>query len=138
MSSMTWRCREVMPFGSISACMGRRYEQDANVTIRRKAYSRGRRWLRPANKGGMVAARVRRAGLVLRERADARQQLEFVLQMRAHHLRAVRRDRERDARVDEGAERVANLGLVGQGLREQIRCRAYLECHARVTQERKK
>ena len=42
------------------------------------------------------------------ERADPLEQLELVAEMRAHHLRAVGGDRERDAVVDEGAERRAD------------------------------
>ena len=47
--------------------------------------------------------------------------------MRAHHLRAVGGDRERDAVLDERAERVAHLVLVAQRLRQQVRRRADLE-----------
>ncbi len=51
-----------------------------------------------------MAAGVRLAQLGRVERADPLEQLELVAEMRAHHLRAVGRDRERDAVVDEGAE----------------------------------
>src|SRR6476646_4914430 len=47
--------------------------------------------------------------------------------MRSHHLRAVRRDRETDAVLDERAERLAHGGLVRQRLRQQIRGRADLQ-----------
>ena len=69
------------------------------------------------------------------ERADPLQQLELVAQVRAHHLRAVRRDRERDAVLDEGAERVADRVLVGERLREQVRRGADLEHDAGLAQQ---
>ena len=46
------------------------------------------------------------------EGADPLEQLELVAEVRAHHLRPVGRDRERDAVVDEGAERGAHRILV--------------------------
>ena len=52
-----------------------------------------------------VAARVRLAEPVLVERADPEQELELVPEVRAHHLRAVRRDRERHLVLDERANR---------------------------------
>ena len=48
------------------------------------------------------------AQLVLVEGADPLEQLELVAEMRPHHLGPVGRDRERDAVVDEGAERGAD------------------------------
>ena len=69
------------------------------------------------------------------ERADPLQQLELVAQVRAHHLGAVGCDRERDAVLLEGCERLADRVLVGEGLREQVRSRADLEHDPGLAQE---
>ena len=90
----------------------------------------GKRSGRPAlaaDEARGVAAGVRLAQLVRVERADALEQLELVPEVRSHHLRPVRRDRERDAVVDEGAEGRADRLLVGQRLRQQVRGGADLE-----------
>src|SRR5204862_1296483 len=68
-----------------------------------------------------MPARVGGAKLVLGERTDPLEQLELVAQVRAHHLGAVRRDGERDAVLDEGAEGVTHGRLVRERLREQVR-----------------
>src|SRR5581483_6901285 len=56
-----------------------------------------------AHEARLVPARVRLVQLVLRERADAQKHVELVTQVCPHHLRAVRRDREADAVLDERA-----------------------------------
>ena len=60
-----------------------------------------------ADEARRVAARVRLAELARVQGSDPAQEVELVAEVRAHHLRAVRRDRELHARVREGAERVA-------------------------------
>src|SRR5262245_39352044 len=60
----------------------------------------------------LVAARVRLFELLLRQRADPQQQVELVAEVRTHHLRPVRGDREDDAVADERAEDVPHLVLV--------------------------
>jgi hypothetical protein len=52
----------------------------------------------------LVPAPVRLAQLLLVDGADLEQELELAAEMGAHHLRAVGRDRERDAVLGEGAE----------------------------------
>ena len=74
-----------------------------------------------------MAACVRLAEPVLVESADPEQELELVPQVRPHHLRAVRRDRERHLVLGERANDVAHGVLVGQRLREEVRGRADLE-----------
>ena len=61
---------------------------------------------------GRVPPRVRLAQPVLVERADPKQELELVAEVRAHHLRPVRRDRERHVVVGERPDRVADGVLV--------------------------
>src|SRR5439155_9660300 len=75
----------------------------------------------------LVAVPVCLSQLVLVEGADPLQQLELVAQVRPHHLRPVRGDREGDSVLDEGAEGLANGVLVRQGPREQVRGGADLE-----------
>ena len=71
--------------------------------------------------------RVRLAQLLLVEGADPEEQLELVAEVRPHHLRPVRRDREGDLVLDERADRLADGVLVRKRLREQVRGRADLE-----------
>src|SRR5256885_11165331 len=56
-----------------------------------------------ADETRLVSASVRVSEAVFVERADPQQQLELVPQPRAHHLRPVRRDRERHLVLDERA-----------------------------------
>ena len=62
-----------------------------------------------------MAPRVRARDALLVERADPVQELELVAQVRPHHLRPVRRDRERDLVLDEPVERLADGVLVSEG-----------------------
>src|SRR6266516_6657295 len=75
----------------------------------------------------LVPTDVRLAEAVLAKRADAEQQLELVAEAGAHHLRPVCGDRERHLVLDERADRVAQLVLAGERLRQQVRGRADLE-----------
>src|SRR5262249_40559651 len=68
--------------------------------------------VRSADEARLVAARVGLFQLLLRQRADPEQQVELVAEVRPHHLRPVRGDREEDAVADERAEDVAHLVLV--------------------------
>src|SRR5262245_53940559 len=86
--------------------------------------------------GGGVTARVRLAELVLVECLDAEEELELVAQMRPHHLRPVRRDRERHLVLDERPQRVAYRRLVGQRLRQEVRRGADLERDPEVADRR--
>src|SRR5205809_1190269 len=80
-----------------------------------------------ADEARLVAARIGRCELLLRQCADPQQQVELVSEVRPHHLRAVRGDREKDAMVDERAEDVPHRVLVAHRLREEVRGRADLE-----------
>src|SRR5262249_21571175 len=80
-----------------------------------------------ADEAGLVTARVRLFELLLRQRADPQQQVELVAEVRAHHFRAVRGDREEDAAVDERPKDVPHFVLVAKCLREEVRGRADLE-----------
>src|SRR5207247_9699556 len=75
----------------------------------------------------LVAVPVRLNQLVLVEGADPPQQLELVAQVRPHHLRAVRGDREGHSVLDEGPERLTDGVLVRESAREQVRRGADLE-----------
>jgi len=85
-----------------------------------------------AEEAGLVTAAIGLRELLLVQRTDSAQQLELVLQVRAHHLRAIRCDRERNTRVDERSERVPHGFLVRQRLRQQVRRRANLEHDLRI------
>ena len=86
-----------------------------------------RRGTRPGRSSPRARARSPRRAPSCVERAGAEQELELVAEVRPHHLRPVRRDREADAVLDERAEDVADRVLVGQRLRQQVRGRADLE-----------
>src|ERR687888_276386 len=94
------------------------------VTIDRKAYLP---WLHPGHEAlAMEEARfvptpIRGRQLVLVERSDSAQKLELVTEMRPHHLRAVRGDRELHFGIDECTERVPDRLLVRERLRQKVR-----------------
>ena len=67
-----------------------------------------------------VAARVRLAEPILVDSSDPEQELELVPQVRPHHLRAVRRDRERHLVLRERANVIAHGVLVGERLGEEF------------------
>ena len=71
----------------------------------------------------LVPTAVRLAELGLADGADPEQELELVARVGAHHLRAVRGDRERHPVLVEGAEGVSDSLLVRQRLRQQVRGR---------------
>src|SRR6266446_6157079 len=73
----------------------------------------------PAHEARLVPAGVRLVELLLSQRPDPQQQVELVTQVCPHHLRAVRRDREADAVLDECPEDVPHGRLVGQSLRQE-------------------
>ena len=73
-----------------------------------------------APKRRRVPAGIRLAQLLLVERADAAEELELVAQVRPHHLRAVRGDREGDAVLDEAADRLPHRLLVRQRLGQEF------------------
>src|SRR5207302_5747350 len=83
--------------------------------------------VRSTHEARLVAACIGVFELLLRQRADSEQQVELVAEVRPHHLRPVRGDREEDAVLDERAEDVPHRVLVGQRLREEVRSGADLE-----------
>src|ERR687887_1663248 len=69
------------------------------------------------------------------EGADVEQELKLVSQMRPHHLRPVRGDRERHLAVDEYCDRVPQRVLIRERPRQQVRGRANLQHDAGLAEE---
>src|SRR4051812_26215036 len=69
--------------------------------------------VRSGHEARLVATRVGLLELLLRQRTGPQQQVELVAEVRPHHLRPVRGDREEDSVVDERAEDIPNRVLVG-------------------------
>src|SRR6476660_4402603 len=100
-SSTTWSCRSVRAKGASSDLLliRRSYARSERPTIGRKEYSfRSRSDSQPsggsdprraepaAHEARLVPAEIRLFKLLLRQRTDAKQQLELVPQVRVHHL----------------------------------------------------
>src|SRR6476469_7981141 len=136
-SSTTCLCRDVIPDGSLSACMTRGYGRDRAATIGRRVYP-GSHWgvRAPRDERRLVPARVRRTQLVGVECADPLEHLQFGAEVDSHHLRAVRCDRELNAMLDERPECLAHRVLVRECLGEQVRGGADLERDVRVAERR--
>src|SRR5581483_8584331 len=112
----------------ISECQhGSRLRSGASAWYRPKGVSLEARVRAAADERRLVPAGVRVCELVLGQRTDPKQELELVAQVRSHHLRAVRGDRERDAVVHEPANRLPHRVLARERLRQQVRRGADLE-----------
>ena len=94
----------------------------------------GRGHWRAPDKASLVSALIRLGELLLVECLDASKQVELVAQVRAHHLRAVGRDCELDAGVDERPECVPYGVLVSKRSCQQVRRRADLQDDLGVAQ----